>query len=75
MRLRRALRTPKGMTPEILLGLDFICRNLDFILGGVSSHKIVSRGVPRYALILKSFGPYYNLNGSFTHVLFCKIIY
>lgn len=48
MRLRRALRTPKGMTPEILLGLDFICRNLDFILGGVSSHKIVSRGVPRY---------------------------
>lgn len=31
------LGTTKGMKPEVLLELDFICGNLDFILGSVSS--------------------------------------
>lgn len=33
------LGTPKEMKTEVLSELDFICGDLDFILGGVSSHK------------------------------------
>ena len=39
------MKTTKDMKPEVLLGLDFICGNLDFILGGVSSYgRLFSRG-------------------------------
>ena len=41
------MKTTKDMKPEVLLGLDFICGNLDFILGGVSSYgKTVQQGLP-----------------------------
>ena len=39
------MKTTKDMKTEVLLGLDFICGNLDFILGGVSNYgKTVQQG-------------------------------